>query len=609
MTDKITKQEKGVITRRKVIFQGILGAAFCAIGLRLWNLQVVQGAHYKRLSEENRIRLLFVEGLRGLVYDKNNKVVAKNVPSYNLFVSSRRLKDVEKTLKKISFTLSIPYNFLLANFRANLRISNLENIKVFSGLNWNQVSLVEAYQEEFPRIFIDVSPIRQYLFSEFLAHSVGYTNLANEEDVKRIFLHQTKSASSVGKFGIEQQYNEQLLGSDGKIRLEINSENKIINTQYIEQPKKGSDIHLNIDSHQQVNLYKAFGDRKGAAIIMDPYNGKVLAMCSSPSFDPNQFSYFFSEKEWENFYKNKRGILSNRCIQSIYSPGSTFKMLLAIAALEEGIIDKDFEYNCVGHYRVNRKNYYCWKRSGHKKVNVVQALAQSCNTFFYQLGLELGIEKIYEYAIRMGFNTPTGVDMPNEKKGIIPNKAWKRKTRNEKWYLGETVGVSIGQNFVGVTPLQLLSYVNAIINGGTLVQPRVADYVRQGKRIKAITSEKKETGLKVENLEIILEGMRASVSSKDGTNKVIKNNDFSAGGKTGTTQVISEQTKNKILKEQGKLEPHLENHAWFTGFFPAYNPKYSVVVFIENGKKGTNAARLAKEVFYNLFYQNKASVS
>ena len=604
MKDNITKQEKGTITRRKIIFQSFLGIVFGSIFFRLWNLQIVNGSRYKKLSEENRIRLLFVGGLRGLIYDNKKKVVAKNIPSYDLFVSSRSLKTIEKTLRKISFTIGVPYDSLLATFKLNLKISRFENIKIYINLNWKQVSLIEAYQEEFPKIYIDVSQVRQYLFSEYLVHLVGYTNLAGKEDFKKLSFNQVQSASFVGKSGIEKMYNKQLLGRDGKIRLEINSSNKILNTQYVEPSHKGNNIFLNINAEKQIQLYKIFGDRRGAAIVMDPHKGKVLAMCSNPSFDPNQFSTFLSKEEWKKLFQSKEGFLNNRCIQGIYSPGSTFKMLIALAALEEGLIDESYEYNCVGHYKVNRKNYSCWKKSGHKTIALVQALAQSCNTFFYQLGLELGIERIYEYAVKFGFSKLTGIDIPNEKKGVIPNKKWKEEMYKDKWYLGETIGVSIGQNYVGVTPLQLICYINAIVNGGILIQPRIVDYIVQGKNKEVIKTQRKYLGLRPKNLNLVLDGMRASVISKKGTNRRLQNNIFSAGGKTGTTQLISNQTRKKIIKKEGKLSPSLENHAWFAGFAPAYNPKYSIVVLLENGKKGTNATALAKQVFYNYFYKD-----
>ena len=599
--NKITKQEKNVLTRRKFIFQGVLALFFGGIALRLWSLQIVNGAYYKKLSEENSIRLVSAGGLRGLIYDQNNTIVAQNIPSYDLLISSRKLKDIKQILQKISFTLGIPYQSLLANFQLNLKTSNFENIKIFSGLTWKQVALIEAYQEEFPKVFIDVNQIRQYLFSDLLAHLLGYTNLINKKQLKTISSKKVKSATHVGSSGVEQQYNKDLLGADGKIRLEINSSNKIISTQYVQLPRKGSNIYLNVDARQQANIYKVFGGRKGAAIVMDPYQGKVLAMCSTPSFDPNRFSAFLSKKEWSVLFKSKEGFLNNRCIQGVYPPGSTFKMLVAIAALEEKIIDKEFIYNCVGYYKVNRKNYYCWKKSGHKEINLVEAISQSCNTFFYHLGLELGVDKIYEYAVSMGFNANTGIDIPNEKNGNIPNKQWKQKIKKSKWYLGETVGVSIGQNYVSVTPLQLITYVNAIVNGGNLIQPRVTDYIQTGSKISTIAVTKKKLDFQPKNLALVLEGMRNGVATKHGTSRGLKNAVFSAGGKTGTTQLISSQIKSKIIKEQGKLDLSLENHVWFTGFAPAYNPKYSIVVLLENGKQSSNAVAVAKNILYNYF--------
>ena len=604
MKNKITKQERITINKRRFILQGFFGVVFGGIFLRLWNLQIVRGAEYKKLSDANHIRLLYVGGLRGLIYDKQNKVVAKNILSYNLYGSSRKWSQLEKVMRKVSVTLGIPYKSLRANFEFNLKISPYSNVKVYDGLTWEQVSLIEAYQEEFSNVYINVSQIRHYLFSNYFAPFIGYTNLIDKEELKKISKDKIESAYFFGKSGVEKSYNDQLIGRDGKIRIEINSANKIISSQYLSPSQKGNNIYLNIDSDLQIKLYKVFQKRKGAAVVMNPHNGKVLAMCSNPSFDANRFSSFLSPENWEKILKDNKGVFNNRCIQGLYSPGSTFKMLIAIAALEEGIIDENYEYTCRGNLKVNRKIYYCWKKSGHKKIGIIQAIAQSCNTFFYQLGLELGVDKIYEYAVKMGFNAPTNIDIPNEKSGIIPNKEWKKRVHNDRWYFGETVGVSIGQNYVSTTPLQLLCYVNAIINGGSLIEPRIVDYIQQKEKKVIPLQAKKLTRIKPEYLNMMLEGMRSSVTSSDGTNRILKNSNFTSGGKTGTTEVINSQTKRRILKEKGQLDPSLENHAWFTGFAPAHNPKYSIVVLIENGKKGTNAALLAKEIFYHYFQQS-----
>ena len=596
----ISKQEKTLLKRREFIIKGFFAVAFSGLAIRLWNLQVIDGSKYKKLSEENRIRLLPTSGARGLIYDKNKSILAKNILSYDLVITPDNI-DIKKTIRKISSTLGIPYRSLLANFNLNRNRANFEPIKIYSNLTWNQVVLVETYQEEFLGIAININQLRFYPQKQYSAHILGHVNQIDKAQLKKITLDKIKSATFVGRTGVEENYNKQLLGIDGDLRIEVNSYGKVINTQYIKPPIAGRSIYLNIDKKLQNHIYSIFKNKKGAAIIMDPWTGKVNAMCSNPSFDPNAFSSYLSKASWKNLASNNEGFLNNRCIQGIYSPGSTFKMLVALAALEEGLITKNYTYTCNGHYRLNRKVYYCWKRSGHGKIDLVQAIANSCNTFFYYLGLELGADKIHDYAVKIGLGKKTGIDLPNEKKGLIPSVAWKKKYKNDKWFLGETIGVSIGQNYVSVTPIQLINYVNALVNGGKIIEPRIVDYIEdRGEKIEQQAANK-FLNFNPENIEIILEGMRQSVSSASGTSRFAANPYFTMGGKTGTTQIISRSTRQKIIAEKGAIAENLEDHAWFVGFAPAKKPKFTIVVLLENGKSGRYAASLAKNILSPYF--------
>ena len=600
MVESINKQEKIVLRRREFIIKGSLGCTFVVLGARLWNLQLINGNHYKKLSEENRIHLISISGTRGLIYDKKNSLLAKNLISYDLVVIPDKHKDIRKIFQKVSSTLGIPYRSLLNNFKINKKRTRFVAIKIYNNLTWKQVTLVEAYQEEFPGISVDISQIRYYTHKKILIHALGYMNQINLKNLKEININQVKSASFIGNSGIEKYYNSQLLGTDGSLRIENNSAGKVIESQYVKTPVSGSNLHLNLDLDLQIHIYSVLKERKGAVIVMNPQNGKVIAMCSNPTFNPNRFSSFLSQKEWSELINNTKGFLNNRCVQGLYSPGSTFKMVVAIAALEEGLIDEEFTYTCNGHYKLNNKLYYCWKKSGHGKINLIQAIAASCNTFFYQIGLKLGVDKIYEYATKLQLGEISGIDLPTEKKGTIPNKAWKEKNKKSRWFLGETVGVSIGQSYITVTPIQLLTYLNAMVNGGNIIQPRILDYIDQPRqKIDKINIE--HLGFDPKNLELILEGMRQSVSSKIGTSKSAANSTFSIGGKTGTTQVISYKTRRKIIEEKGKLDSELEDHAWFIGFAPAKEPQLTIAVLLENGKAGRYAAATARQILQPYF--------
>ena len=555
--DIVSKQEKHILNRREFIIKGSLGTAFTILGIRLWNLQLTNGNKYKKLSEENRIHFIPISGVRGLIYDKKNSLLAKNLISYDLVFIADNQKNTHEIFQKISSTLGIPYRSLLANFTVNKKKKRFVAVKIYNNLNWKQVVLVESYQEEFPGVSIDISQIRYYTHENFLVHVLGYMNQIDLKSLKKIKTTQIKSASFIGSSGVEKYYNAQLLGTDGGLRIENNSAGKIIDSQYIKTPVEGDNLHLNLDLDLQMHIYSVLKQSKGAVIVMNPKNGKVIAMCSNPTFNPNRFSSFLSRKEWLKLTNNKQGFLNNRCVQGLYSPGSTFKMVVAIAALEEGLIDEEFTYTCNGHYKLNSKFYYCWKRSGHGKINLVQAIAASCNTFFYQLGLKLGVDKIHEYATKLQLGQISGIDIPNEKKGTIPNKKWKKKNKNLRWFLGETIGVSIGQSYITVTPMQLLTYTNALVNGGNIVQPRILNYIKQNRQKIETKLKTQYLGFDPENLKLIMEGMRQSVSSKIGTSKSAANSVFSIGGKTGTTQIISYKTRRKIIEEKGKLNPEL----------------------------------------------------
>ncbi len=604
----INKQEKRILDRREFIIKGSLGAAFIVLGVRLWNLQLTNGNKYKKLSKENRIHLIPISGVRGLIYDKKESLLAKNLISYDLVIIDNNQKNTRKIFQKISSTLGIPYRSLLANFTVNKKKNRFASVKIYNNLTWKQVVLVETYREEFPGVSIDISQIRHYTHENFLVHVLGYMNQIDLKNLKKIKATQVKSASFIGSSGVEKYYNAQLLGTDGGLRIENNSAGKITDSQYVKTPVAGDDLHLNLDLDLQMHIYSVLQQRKGAVIVMNPKNGKVIAMCSNPTFNPNRFSSFLSKKEWLNLTNNKQGFLNNRCVQGLYSPGSTFKMVVAIAALEEGLIDEEFTYTCNGHYKLNSKLYYCWKKSGHGKINLVEAIAASCNTFFYQLGLKLGVEKIYEYATKLQLGKISGIDIPNEKKGLIPNKKWKEKNKKSRWFLGETIGVSIGQSYIAVTPIQLLTYVNALVNGGNIVQPRILNYIKQKEKTIKTKLKTEHLGFDPKNLNLIIEGMSQSVSSQTGTSRAAANSIFPMGGKTGTTQVISYKTRRKIIEEKGELNPELEDHAWFAGFAPVHDPQISIVILLENGKAGRYAAATARQILQP-YFRDKTKLS
>ena len=607
--ENVASTESKLFQRRGFIIQSIFIVSFLGIGARLWQLQIKEGAYYKNLSNGNRIRLISVGGVRGIITDRNGVILSKNIPSFDLVVVPEDCHNIPKIVKKSSQLLGIPYDGMMNKIKFNKEKAKFIPITIHNNLNWRQISVVSAYQEEFSGISIQYNPIRHYPHNNTFSHALGYMSKINLEMLSKINKKKKQSSQYIGSDGVERAYNSVLTGYDGGIQAEVDNVGRIINQKKAIAPIPGKNIKLTIDANLQLGIETIFGNRVGAVIAMNPNNGEVLAMFSKPNFNPNDFSTILTPERWKQLVESPGKVLNNRCIQNAYPPGSTFKLLIALIALEEGLIGARYTYNCKGYYRLHNAIHRCWKHYGHGEINLVTALEQSCNTFFYQLGNEIGIQKIYEYGKKIGLDRKTNIDLVNEKSGVLPNKKWKRLVKKSIWYPGETLSVSIGQGYVTTTPLQLINYFNIFINGGNLIKPRIVKSISEKtentSQIDGI--EYKNLGFAKENLEIIKRGLEKSVIN--GTSKSAYDDTIPIGGKTGTTQIISTKTKKRIIESGKSISKELENHAWFLGYAPVNNPEVSVCVFIENGKSSYFAASLAKEIFSLYFNKNDKTLN
>ncbi len=618
--EPLSFEELQLFNRRDLIIRSVLTVPFAAIVWRLWNLQVKNGKTYKELSKGNRIRLKSLAAPRGIVYDRNGVIVAKNIPSYILNLVREDVPDIDEVLTKISLSLQIPIELLRRNLQSQLKTARFVPIQIHKDLTLRQIALIETYQEQFPGISIEVMPRRYYPLLSTGAHVFGYMSEITKAQLKKLPENKIKSAKIIGQEGIEAVYNEHLIGTDGGMQVEVNNAGREIRT-YPGQidPKPGNDIILSIDSVLQRQIEKIMGKRRGAVIVMSPNTGEVLAMVSLPAFDPNEFSQGLSVKRWRELRNDPGHVLNNKCIQGIYSPGSTFKMVTAAAALESGIVSPDTEIKCDGFIRLKRTKMHCWKRSGHGYLNVVQAIEHSCNVFFYKVAMEMGIEKIKEYANRFGLGSPSGVDLLSELSGVVPDREWKLKRYKQEWQKGETPNVAIGQGYLSVTPIQLISYINAIANGGFFVKPRIVkQYIdnesltkigklEPGLNLLETKIEKREIDIKPETLDLLRQGMERNVQGEKGTGRRARSGLVAVAGKTGTTEVISSKTRDKILKEQGEVAEKFQNHAWFTAFAPVEDPMISMVVMVEHGSSGSNSAAIARQII-DYYFTNIESV-
>jgi penicillin-binding protein 2 len=603
----LNTEELQLFRRRDFIIRCVIGSPFILILWRLWNLQIRKGEIYSDLAKGNRIRLNSVPAPRGIIYDRNSVVLSKNIPSFNLNLIQEDTPDIDAVLNKISYALKIPLKKLKSTLKNRKKVAKFEPIRIYKDLTSRQIAIVNAYQEEFPGVAIEVNPRRFYPLTTTGAHIYGYMNDITKTQLKHLPVEKLMSAKVIGQDGIEAIYNDILIGTDGGEQVEVDSTGRVIKTLKSIEPIPGNDIQLSIDNRLQEKVEKMMADKKGAIVVMNPNNGEILSIVSFPSFDPNEFSQGMTTERWSQLSNDPAKALNNKCIKDFYAPGSTFKMVVAIAALELGLITPETEILCEGFFKFNRDRFHCWKRSGHGSINVTEALKRSCNVFFYKLIIDIGVDKIKAYANLLGLGKITGVDLLNEKTGIIPSKEWKLKRYKKKWYPGETIPVAIGQGYVSVTPLQLLNYINAIANKGFHVRPHLVNKIltkhpnilhRQTRSLIKKIDDKTFTklDLKPSTLEVIKKGMALNVQTSGGTGIRARSSKVPIAGKTGTAQVISLPTRDRLIKEHGELQEKYFDHSWFVGFAPVDKPKISMVVFIEHGKSGSNSAALFKEI-------------
>ncbi|MFQ5794039.1 MAG: penicillin-binding protein 2 [Candidatus Bipolaricaulia bacterium] len=550
-------------------------ALFLILIGRIVYLQVVEAGVYLRLAQSNRTTIQELKPPRGVIFDRYGVPLAVNRPSYVLHVVPAYFDRgrVEQLASVVDFDRDTLETILTNHREWNRPIPLKRRITKEEAIILEELSL--------PGVQVQVVPVREYQDGEIFAHVLGYAR------------SQRIGGDLIGAREIEKRFDAPLQGTKGGIRLEVDATGRILGALDREDPIPGRNIHLTVDLGIQQAAYEALKGNPGAIIVMDPRNGDILAMVSQPSLDNNQFITGFSPEAWEAVVEDPRHPLQNRAISGEYQPGSTIKPIIAIAALEEQVtsLNRIIDDNGIYEYRNAQGEiigvYRGWKRGGHGKVNLVDALAESVNPYFYRLGIELGLERITKYARMFGLGEPTGIDLPNEKPGLIPSRDWKLEVVGEPWYPGNTILLSIGQGYITVTPLQLLNAFNVIANGGTLYRPRIVKEITddQGRIIRRFEPQlKHHIDVSAETLDIIQQGLRAVVSR--GTAKEINIPELPIAGKTGSAEVAMDENAN----------------AWFVGYAPADDPQVSVLVLVEAGQYGGQAAApIAQQLLATVF--------
>lgn len=580
--------DKGkVLIRRSLIMALIKFLLLMVIIARLYYLQVYQADRYKTLADENRISTRLLVPPRGIIFDRNGVTIASNQQNFQALIVAEQAPNVQETLdafKKIMPLSEAEEERIKKDLKRN---RSFVPIKIRDNLSWEEVSRIQLNAPDLPGIVIDEGLTRYYPFGAGMAHILGYVSSVSDKDVKDDPLLEVPGFK-IGKSGIEKYLEKALRGESGNLKLEVNAYGRIMKEIERVDGIPGKDVQLTIDSRLQQKAFELFGEESGAAVLLDVQTGEILAFVSAPSFDPNMMTQGLSTEDWNALLHNERNPLTDKAISGQYSPGSTFKMIVALAALEAGVIKPETRTYCAGKMFLGNHAFHCWKKEGHGHLNVVEALQHSCDIFFYETAQKLGIEKIADMARRFGLGSKINIGLENEKAGLIPDKEWKLRRFGEPWQQGESLISGIGQGYILTTPLQLATMTARLVNGGYEIKPTFLK-VSDGEKSKI-----KKIDVSPANLELIKEGMYAVVNKPGGTawRSQFDYHGQRMGGKTGTTQVrrITMKERREGIKKESELPWRLRNHALFVGYAPHDNPKYAVAVLVEHGGGGSSVA-------------------
>jgi penicillin-binding protein 2 len=596
------QREELELLRWRINFIGyLIVAAVLVLILGFWNVQIVQVSYYQQRAEQNRVREIPLVAPRGRIYDREHRILADNRPSYDVVLMRENSPHTfEETADMISAGIGMSREEVLERINRSVRRRDpkFRPIVLKEDVSVGDIAFVKAHRYELPEVSVELQPRRRYLEGELAAHAVGYVGEVTETELMLPDFVNLKPGDQIGKTGLERQYNQVLVGKDGFKPVIVNSFGREMGKLTEEPYVAGNDLVTTIDHDLQRAAETMVGDRAGAVVALDPRTGEILAMVSKPAYDPNLFATRISTGDWNGLIGDPRTPMQNRAIQSRFSPGSVFKVFMAAAGLEAGTLNPLGTMFCPGHATFYGHTFSCDKHDGHGTLGLHRAIVSSCNVFFYNVGNDLGIGRIHEYATMMGLGRKTGVDLPNEDVGLIPSEAWKRRVYKAKWYSGETISVAIGQGYVGVTPIQAAWAMGGLTTGGRLKQPH---FVNPGELrklgLKANEILQEEYPISQSTVDIVSTAMWGVVHEAGGTGFRARIDGFEVAGKTGTAQVVGKQSN---LKGQA-----YKDNSWFVGYAPYRNPEVVVAAFIENGGWGSEAAAPVAHAVLEAYYKKK----
>jgi penicillin-binding protein 2 len=608
--DRLNGYEPGQFKQRFKLLFAVVSVALALLIIRMWYLQVIKGEELRQRSENNSVRLRKIKPMRGLIMDSARKVLVDNQPSFDLVFIPNQTRDIRQIVEKITDLYRERSLTFSSSPSLTGRLKPFVPVVLERNIGMEKLAVVETHAFELPGVVVEVTPVRQYLSGETTSLLIGFTGEVSREDLERDTTDQLAAGDITGKFGIEKFLNAYLRGRSGAEQVEVNVVGKAVRSLGRINAEPGDNVVLTIDSELQKTAWNALGNRPGAVVALDPRSGAVLALVSAPSFDPNIFTGGISFDDWEALANDPRHPMENRAISGQYPPGSTYKPVVAAAALEEGLITPETTFFCNGAFKLGNRTFRCWQEKGHGHINLHRAIVESCDVFFYNLGKMLGVDRIATYARACGLGEPLGIDLPWEKGGLIPTKQWKLSRLKEPWQPGETISLAIGQGYNLVTPLQLANLYAALANGGSLYRPWLVKQIESpdGDVIKEYGPEKSGAlPFRPQTIAAINQALWGVVNEKGGTGYILRRKEEDVAGKTGTAQVIGLPDEDKVGKTK-RGSAAFRDHALFVCFAPYSHPEIAVAVILENaGHGGSAAAPVAKKLIDAYFAKKETT--
>lgn len=592
--------------RRLTLLTLAMLAVFGFLGLRLWYLQVI---HHERLVEraaENRQRRVAVAPPRGTIYDEKGRLLVGNRPAFGVAVLRQEVAEKEPLLKRLAAQLpSMSLADLKQRWQRGLRQPPYQPMVLARDVSWAVVESLLENRLHLPGILIQPQPIRSYPYDDLAAHTVGYVSRITAQQLRQSRFEGYLSNARVGKTGLEKKFEQQLHGKQGWRLLEVDAEGRLVRQVDQQTPLPGNSLTLTLNRNLQLVAERAFGAKAGAAVVLNPRNGAIWALVSRPAYNPAAFAAGIGQQQWQQLLQNSRKPLQHKALQATYPPGSTFKPVVALAALKEGTVTPRTRLYCNGEFTLGDSLFRCWKERGHGGVRLHRAIRESCDVYFYKVGLDLGITPMARMATAFGIGCKQGFVLPEEA-GLMPTPSWKRRQTGNSWYQGETVIAAIGQGYVHATPLQLAMMTGAIANGGKLWQPRLIKAIKtpQGEVLQQPQPQlQRHIKLDAAHLQAIRAAMEAVVEEPHGTGWRVRLDDVRVAGKTGTSQVVAVSRDEDRHEQQEKEVPYAErDHALFIAYAPADDPQIALAVVVEHGVHGGSAAGpIAKRILRAYF--------